>query len=59
MNWATGFRLNENDPRLSKCGKKTLGIISIFLTGSVVGAAVKTGGLNAMDIAESVTHGKS
>jgi hypothetical protein len=59
MNWATGFRLNENDPRLSKCGKKTLGIISIFLIGSVVGAAVKTDGLNAIDIAESVTHGKS
>ena len=39
--------------------KKTLGIISIFLIGSVAGAAVKTGGLNAMDIAESVTHGKS
>jgi hypothetical protein len=22
MNWATGFKLNENDPRLNKCGKK-------------------------------------
>ncbi|MNP13462.1 hypothetical protein D3C76_1057440 [compost metagenome] len=46
-------------PALEQKRKKTLGIISIFLIGSVAGAAVKTGGLNAMDIAESVTHGKS